>query len=133
MQPGIAPGSGAIAKPVSAGGTTARQHTTIDSPVAAVQEYLFHISHGSLSLLFDLLPARVVRQVGRDALATVLSSSVMSVRRRGGLRRVTCSGDPGDAPEALVTVTMMFADGTVERSLVVVVREDGAWRLDLLR
>jgi hypothetical protein len=133
MQRGVALAPGGVAMPVSAGGTAAGRHTMIDSPVAAVQEYLFHLSHGSLSFLFGLLPARVVRQVGRDALATALSSSAMRVRRRGGLRRVICSGDSGDEQEALVSVTMMFADGTVERSLVVVVREDGAWRLDLLR
>jgi hypothetical protein len=128
-----------ILVPVSGGGTTAGLHTTLDSPVATVQEFLFHLSHGSLPMLFDLLPARLVRQVGRDALAAVFSSAVMQIRRRGGLRRVTYSGDAGDtdgatgAPEALVSVSMTFADSTEDRSMFVVVREEGRWRVDLTR
>ena len=121
------------AVPVAGGGIAVGSHTTIDSPVATVQEFLFHLSHGSLPLLFELLPARLVRQVGREALAEVLSSAVMRMRRRGGLRRVTYSGDAGEAREALVDVSMVFADSTVERGMMVVVHEDGRWRLDLTR
>jgi hypothetical protein len=118
---------------------TAGLHTTLDSPLATVQEFLFHLSRGSLPMLLELLPARLERQVGRDALAALLSSAVMHVRRRGGLRRVTYSGDAGDSPvgaagrEELVSVSMVFADSTVERSMFVVVREDGRWRVDLTR
>jgi len=116
--------------------STARAHTTLDSPVATVQEFLFHLSHGSLAVLFELLPARLVRQAGREALAAILSSSALQIRRRGGLRRVTYSGDPGDTDggrEALVSSSMVFAYSTVDRSMLVVVREDGGWKVDLAR
>ena len=119
--------------PVPGGGMAARSHTTLDSPVATVQEFLFRLSHGSFTLLFELLPARMVRQVGRDALAEILSSAAMRIRRRGGLRRVTCSGDAGEAHEALGHVSMVFADSTVDRNMLVVVREEGRWRVDLTR
>jgi hypothetical protein len=122
--------------PVEGGGMMAGLHTTLVSPVATVQEFLFHLSRGSLPMLFDLLPARVVRQVGRDALAAVFSAALLQMRRRGGLRRVTYSGDASGATgatEVLVSVSMTFADSTVERSIFVVVREDGCWRVDLTR
>lgn len=122
-----------VVVPISGGGTSAGSHTTLDSPVATVQEFLYRLSHGSLPLLFELLPARLERQMGRDALAAVLSSAVMRIRRRGGLRRVTCSGDAGEAREVLVDVSMTFADSTVDRSMLVVVHEEGRWRVDLTR
>ena len=109
------------------------RHTTLGSPVAAVQEFMFHLSHGSLPGLYDLRPAHVVRQLGRDALAAVFSSATMHIRRRGGLKQVTCSGDAGEGGEALVNVLMTFADSTVGRSMLVVVREQGRWRVDLAR
>ena len=94
---------------------------------------LFHLSLSSLPGLYDLLPARLVRQVGRDVLATVLSSAARQIRRRGGLGRVTCSGDAGEGGEALVNISMTLADSTIGRSMLVVVEEEGRWRVDLAR
>jgi hypothetical protein len=102
-------------------------------PAAVVEDFVRSVQAGDLSAVASLLSRTVVGAVDPEVIRRNFTASREEIAARGGVRRIEVISRSIRAAWAELSLAMVYGDGSSDSETVALVREYGAWRVDLTR
>jgi hypothetical protein len=100
-------------------------------PKGVVEKFYKAVEAGNMSEALDQVSSRVIQTIGRPKLEQALLSQNATMRRAGGLKSVDFQGEDVSGEVARVPVRITLNNGQTQQLTVTLVKEQGAWKIDL--
>jgi hypothetical protein len=102
-------------------------------PWAVVEQFIREVANGNASKILSLLPASLVAQLGSSKLETIFATNTEEVKNKGGIVDIEIENEWEDYENAAVDVSMTYGDGTTDTEVILLVKENSLWKIDLTR
>jgi hypothetical protein len=102
-------------------------------PSMVVERFVKEVAAGNNSAVFAMLPAAIRTSIGDDKLAAIFARNRAEIDTHGGLLSTEAEDLWEDTRHAAVELTMRYGDGSSDEELILLVRENADWRVDLTR
>jgi len=102
-------------------------------PSVVVERFVKEVAAGNNTAVMAMLPDVLRQGIGEDKLAAIFSRNRAEIDTHGGLLSLEAEDLWEDTRHAAVELTMRYCDGSSDEELILLVRENADWRIDLTR
>jgi hypothetical protein len=102
-------------------------------PSQVVERFVKEVASGNLNAILAMVPAGLRQSIGDEKLTAIFTRNRAEIDTRGGLVSTDAEDLWEDTRHAAVELTMRYGDGSTDEELILLVRENADWRVDLTR
>jgi hypothetical protein len=102
-------------------------------PSVVVERFAREVAAGNNAAVLSMLPTSLRTAIDDDRLAAIFARNRAEIDTHGGLRATEAEDLWEDTRHAAVELTMRYGDGSSDEELILLVRENAEWRVDLTR
>jgi hypothetical protein len=102
-------------------------------PSAVVERFVKEVAAGNNPAVVAMLPDVLRKGIGDDKLVAIFARNRAEIDTHGGLVSAEAEDLWEDTRHAAVELTMRYGDGSSDEELILLVRENADWRVDLTR
>jgi len=98
-------------------------------PEAVARAFYNHLEDGEIEAAIDLLSSQTVGQIPREKLRAGFREVALDIEKKGGIDELELVDQTVKGEIARLSMAVRYGNGSTENETVVLVREDGAWRI----
>lgn len=102
---------------------------TGSSPSATIKTFYNAVSKGETEEAMGLVSQQTVSMIGKEKLRAGLQEATRKMLAKGGLQGIEIADEKVAGDVAVVTALLKYGNGTQEREVNALAKENGAWRL----
>lgn len=99
------------------------------SPSATIKAFYNAVGKGETEEAMGLVSQQTVSMIGKEKLRAGLQEATRKMLAKGGLQGIEIADEKVAGDVAMVTALLKYGNGTQEREVNDLAKENGAWRL----